>query len=209
MDTKILYRLTRSLNHLFIDKNSKFIVLAAPVSSFKDATKILEETRKKYYDASHNCWAYSNINYERSSDDGEPTNSAGKPILQAITTSNITDVIVIVTRYFGGTELGVGGLQRAYKDATKQCLSQVSIGNGCEIIIPTSQVLITTNMNDIGTVYQILNLEQSCVRVHEKFLEATVEFLVEIPSSRVSSLSDILINRCKGRAVVALVESQL
>jgi outer membrane protein len=106
---------------LNLDASSEFDVLVQPVENIKECNIILEDIRRKYNDASHNCWAYSSYGgYDRSSDDGEPTNSAGKPILQSIKTSNIANCLVIVTRYFGGIELGVGGLIRAYSSSSKK-----------------------------------------------------------------------------------------
>ena len=215
MDNKLLYRLTKPLTHILIEKNSKFIVLAQPVSGFKESCALLEQTRMRYKDASHNCWAFTSsfTNYDRASDDGEPMNSAGKPILQAIKGANIADVMVIVTRYFGGTELGVGGLVRAYSSATKECLAQSSIENkGLEIIVPTSQVQITGSMDEIGVIYQILNAEK-CTRLSENFIEekglSKMCIIIEIPSSRLAILTQLLTNRCKGRAsVMTLVEKE-
>ena len=209
---KILYKLTKPLNYLFVEKASKFIVLAQPVSNFKESTVILEETRRKYHDASHNCWAYTSYNnYDRSSDDGEPANSAGKPILQAIKGANIADVLVIVTRYFGGTELGVGGLIRAYSSATKECLLQSTPENGLEVIIPTTQVQITGSMDDIGIIYQILNTEK-CLRLSENFTEekglSKICITIEIALSRLDTLTQFLVNRCKGRAVITKLDSE-
>ena len=103
-----------------IEKKSRFIAEVYPIESEEQAAQILEETRKKYWDARHHCWAYvlgRNPAAERMSDDGEPAGTAGKPILEVIRGRKLTDVLVIVTRYFGGTLLGTGGLVRAYTSA--------------------------------------------------------------------------------------------
>ena len=92
-----------------IEKKSRFIAEVYPIESEEQAAQILEETRKKYWDARHHCWAYvlgRNPAAERMSDDGEPAGTAGKPILEVIRGRKLTDVLVIVTRYFGGTLLG-------------------------------------------------------------------------------------------------------
>ena len=94
-----------------IEKKSRFIAEVYPIESEEQAAQILEETRKKYWDARHHCWAYvlgRNPAAERMSDDGEPAGTAGKPILEVIRGRKLTDVLVIVTRYFGGTLLGTG-----------------------------------------------------------------------------------------------------
>ena len=90
--------------------------LAAPVSDEESAIALLSELRTKYWDATHNCYAYilRSGNIQRYSDDGEPQGTAGMPILEVLRRQNLTDVMVVVTRYFGGTLLGAGGLVRAY-----------------------------------------------------------------------------------------------
>ncbi len=103
-----------------VEKKSRFIANVFPVTSEEEAFQRLEETRKKHWDARHNCWAYvlgGNPPTERMSDDGEPAGTAGKPILEVIRGKGLTDVLVVVTRYFGGTLLGTGGLVRAYTAA--------------------------------------------------------------------------------------------
>ena len=205
-----MYRLTRPLTYLLTEKASKFIVLAQPVQDFTEGSRLLEDIRKKYADASHNCWAFSSSNnYERSSDDGEPTNSAGKPMLNAIKSCNIADVMVICTRYFGGTELGVGGLVRAYSSATKECLLQASLGNGLELIIPTTEMKITSTFEDMGIIYQVLASEPECVRISEKFIEekgiGKMIINIELPTIRRDVVTEILKNRCKGRATIVSI----
>lgn len=100
------------------DKGSKFISLAYPVSSEEEVKEHLQALRKEYYDARHHCYAYIIGRDEalfRANDDGEPNNSAGPPILGQIRSNNLTNVLIVVIRYFGGTKLGVSGLIGAYK----------------------------------------------------------------------------------------------
>ena len=101
-----------------VEKKSKFIANLFPVSSIEEADIILKNTKKKYYDAKHNCIAYRILEnekiIERSSDDGEPAGTAGSPMLKILQTQNIVNVLIIVTRYFGGILLGTGGLVKAY-----------------------------------------------------------------------------------------------
>lgn len=112
-------------------KGSRFIAKARPVSSRIEAENDIKETRQKYYDATHNCYAYriatSRGDYSRFSDDGEPSGTAGKPILQAIESRDLVNVLVLVTRYFGGVKLGTGGLIRAYGDAARCVLDKCNI----------------------------------------------------------------------------------
>lgn len=109
------------------EKGSKFIAVAFPVYSETDVKDRLAETRKKYYDARHHCYAYllgADKKIFRANDDGEPNHSAGDPILGQIRASGLSNVLVIVVRYFGGTKLGVGGLIQAYKTATAEALKE-------------------------------------------------------------------------------------
>ena len=117
-------------DQLFKDRGSKFIGDAFPVKDEDDVKDRLAEIQQKHKKANHHCYAYSlgyNESYIRYNDDGEPSNSAGKPIYGQIYGFEITDVLIVVTRYFGGTKLGVGGLIHAYKTTTQLCLNQAKI----------------------------------------------------------------------------------
>ena len=108
-----------------VEKKSRFIAKVFPVGTEEEAAAILEEVRKQYWDARHHCWAYSMGEgqvQERFSDDGEPSGTAGKPILEVIRGQGLHGVMVIVIRYFGGTLLGTGGLVRAYSRAAKEAI---------------------------------------------------------------------------------------
>ena len=112
------------------EKKSRFIADVFPVASEEEAASHIEKIRKQYWDARHHCWAYvigRNPGTERMSDDGEPAGTAGKPILEVIKGRRLTDVLVVVTRYFGGTLLGTGGLVRAYTSAAAEGLSRAGI----------------------------------------------------------------------------------
>ena len=106
-----------------VEKKSKFICNVFHVESIDEAEKYICEIKKKYHDARHNCYAYSIENeITKSSDDGEPSGTAGVPILNILKGKNLSNIIVIVTRYFGGILLGTGGLVRAYSEATQKAL---------------------------------------------------------------------------------------
>ena len=112
------------------EKGSKFIAKAFSVSSEDEVKSCLEELRKEYYDARHHCYAYIiglKEQHVRANDDGEPNHSAGDPILGQIRSKNLTNTLVVVIRYFGGTKLGVGGLIHAYKTAAEDALSNAKI----------------------------------------------------------------------------------
>ena len=112
------------------EKGSKFLAFAFQVKTEDEVKECLDELRKKYYDARHHCYAYQlgqHGELRRATDDGEPNHSAGTPILNQIKSFNITDVLVVVIRYFGGTKLGVSGLIGAYKTATQEALGNAEI----------------------------------------------------------------------------------
>ena len=108
------------------EKKSKFIANAFYIENVAEAEQILKEIRKKYHDARHNCYTYRVIEddnvIERSSDDGEPSGTAGAPMLSIIKNNNLCNILIIVTRYFGGILLGTGGLVRAYTEVTQKVL---------------------------------------------------------------------------------------
>lgn len=115
---------------LFTEKKSKFIAYIIPVNTVEDVKIELEKYRKEYYDARHVCWAYmigSDRNEFRSNDDGEPSGTAGKPILGQINSNELTDVLILVIRYFGGVKLGTSGLIVAYKEAAAQAIEEAEI----------------------------------------------------------------------------------
>ncbi len=115
---------------LYKDKGSKFIALAYPIVSSEEVKEIISGLKKEYYDARHHCYAWR-IGWEgehtRTVDDGEPSGTAGKPILGQLVSADITNLLVVVIRYFGGTKLGVAGLIKAYKEATVDALANAQI----------------------------------------------------------------------------------
>lgn len=115
---------------LYKEKGSKFIASAFTVMSEDEAKSAIAEIRKKYFDARHHCFAYMigpDKKTFRASDDGEPSGTAGKPILNQILSKDVTNVCVVVTRYFGGIKLGTSGLINAYKTATREALDNAQI----------------------------------------------------------------------------------
>ena len=120
----------QSAEGIYKDKGSKFLSFAIPVCSVDDAKMVLQSFRANYHDARHICYAYV-IGYPnsvvRSSDDGEPSGTAGKPILAQIQAKQLSDVMVVVVRYFGGVLLGTGGLVVAYREATVDALNNTTV----------------------------------------------------------------------------------
>ncbi len=138
-----------------IEKKSRFIATVIPCEDEETALQFIEATKKKYWDARHNCSAYTiglNRELERCSDDGEPQKTAGRPMLDVLINEGIHNVCVVVTRYFGGVLLGTGGLVRAYQAATKEGLSNSTI--------ITKQygkkIRIVTDYNGIGKLQYIV-----------------------------------------------------
>ncbi|MEE0946500.1 MAG: YigZ family protein [Acutalibacteraceae bacterium] len=110
------------------EKRSKFIATLKPVKTEEEAVAFVKEMKSKYWDARHNVFAYRLKNGDaRFSDDGEPHSTAGKPVLDILTGKNLTDICIVVTRYFGGILLGTGGLVRAYSEAAKAAVSNSEI----------------------------------------------------------------------------------
>ena len=117
-------------NSEVVEKKSRFIGVAAHVSSEDEAAEFVRKIKKEYYDARHSCWAYvigDKSESMRASEDGEPQGTAGRPILDVITGKGLTYTIVVVTRYFGGTLLGTGGLVRAYSKAADEAVQNAVI----------------------------------------------------------------------------------
>lgn len=189
-----------------VEKKSKFISLICPISSVEEAEKKLKEIKKTYYDARHHCYAYrinNNDNIiEKASDDGEPSGTAGAPMLNLLVKNDLINVLVVVVRYFGGILLGTGGLVRAYTQSLQEAITQtktINIEQGIKTEITISyqhleyfkyycqknniNILDTKfNENVICIIEVSLNekdkikeeIEDNQIKVHKmKFLEAT------------------------------------
>lgn len=140
-----------------VEKKSRFIAHVKAIGSEEDANKYIEEIKKQYWDARHNCYAYQlgkRNQIQRYSDDGEPGGTAGMPILDVLRGRDIKDTIIIVTRYFGGTLLGTGGLVRAYSSASKEGLKAAGLIER----IPHIRQHFTVDYTLSGKVqYEVLN----------------------------------------------------
>lgn len=140
MDTYLT--LARISEGLYKEKGSKFLAFAIPISDEEEIKEILKEKRKLYHDARHVCFAYilgEKGEYTRANDDGEPSGTAGKPMLGTLVSKGITNVLMVVVRYFGGTKLGTSGLINAYREASMDALEQNEVvekilESRCEIL---------------------------------------------------------------------------
>ena len=161
-----------------VEKKSRFIGYVAHVESEEEADAFVLGIKKKHYDARHNCYAYvigESQQKLRFSDDGEPGGTAGKPILEVITGLGLVDVCIVVTRYFGGTLLGTGGLLRAYTQAAQKCVEATEIINK-QLVIPVN---IVTNYNDLGKIQYLLGTEK--IPVTESDYGEEVKLTVAVP----------------------------
>lgn len=164
----------------FVEKKSRFIANVFPIETEEDAISFIEKTKKKYWDARHNCYAYvigDKHEIRRYSDDGEPSGTAGKPILDVLIGEDVHDVLIVVTRYFGGILLGTGGLVRAYSKTASLGVSQSIILNKCK----AKKYYIKTDYNSIGKLQYIsremqltiLNIDYT--DIVESFVLVTIE----------------------------------
>ena len=135
-----------------VEKKSKFIANIFHVESIEQADEKIKLIKKKYYDAKHNCIAYRIIEkgqlLEKSSDDGEPSGTAGGPMLNILQKQNLCNIVIIVTRYFGGILLGTGGLVRAYSDATQKVIQKSEIYH----LVEGTEIKITTDYTNLETL---------------------------------------------------------
>ena len=155
------------------EKKSRFIANIFHVENVTEADEKIKQINKKYYDAKHNCYAYIVDGIEKCSDDGEPSKTAGAPMLDILKKNEFTNVLVVVTRYFGGILLGTGGLVRAYSEATKRAIENsdvVEIVSGERYIIEVSY----ENVNNVLYWCNKLNIK-ICENVYETSIKLTIE----------------------------------
>lgn len=175
-----------------IEKKSRFIGYIRHTETEEEANAFINEIRKKHFDARHNCFAYSVDGQQqtiRFSDDGEPGGTAGKPILEVITGKGLCDVCIVVTRYFGGTLLGTGGLVRAYTDAAKACIDATDMVTKC-LVVP---MRLTTNYTDFGKVQYLLGSHNISVLDSEygENVAVRIEVLVDDVPMIVKQLTEV------------------
>ncbi|MDR3308681.1 MAG: YigZ family protein [Tannerella sp.] len=130
MDTDVYRTIKRPSEGSYAEKRSRFLAFATPVGTADEAMQHVREYRKKYYDARHVCWAYmtgADRSTFRVNDDGEPSSTAGKPILGQINSNELTDILIIVVRYYGGVELGTSRLTAAYRTAAALSIAAACI----------------------------------------------------------------------------------
>ncbi len=162
-----------------VEKKSRFIAHVESARTVEEAQEFIEEIKKKYWDARHNCSAFSvgiDNPVTRFSDDGEPGGTAGKPILEVILGSGIRNIVVVVTRYFGGTLLGTGGLVRAYTDATKAGIENAAIVEK----IPGVRLMISTDYTDLGKIQYLLAQNEVMIEDSIYTDQVTIQALADV-----------------------------
>lgn len=187
----------------YIVEKSTFIGYAKPIKTEEEAVEFINEIKKKHKDATHNVWAYTvgeSMNIQRYSDDGEPQGTAGIPTLEVIKKEDLRDVVVVVTRYFGGIKLGAGGLVRAYTKGAK-----VGIEAGIVIEkVKYVEVKIKIEYTQLGRIQnEIMNLGY---KVKDTIYSEDVEIIVYSKVEDVQSLTDRMIDITSGTADISLGE---
>lgn len=178
------------------EKKSRFIATLRPVNSEDEALTFIAEMRKKYWDASHNCFAFvigENNEIMRAGDDGEPAQTAGRPMLDVLTGEEVHNTCVVVTRYFGGTLLGTGGLVRAYAGAAKEGLKNSTVVEKCL----ADRLEIKTDYSDLGKIQYIL-LEAG-ITILESDYSDTVSMTLLVPVSETDKIREKLTEGTGGR----------
>lgn len=181
-----------------VEKKSRFIATVRPVESEEDAVAFINDTKKKYWDARHNCSAFvigKNQELTRCSDDGEPAQTAGRPMLDVLLKEGITNVAVVVTRYFGGVLLGTGGLVRAYQKAVQEGLE------ASEIIEKRNGFLLYINIdyNGIGKLQYLF--AQKEIPIMESEYGVDVRMTVLVPLERKEEIAKAVTEHTNGTAV--------
>lgn len=186
-------------------RGSRFIAFASPADSEAAARQVLEERSRMYHDATHNCAAWRmRDGLWRTVDAGEPSGSAGAPILAAIDGAELVDVVVVVTRYFGGTKLGVGGLVRAYGDAAAAALSTAPRRRG----VRATRASIRYGYEHTSAVMRCLE-RTGAVEIEHGFAEGQAEVVFTVPDAEVEPLTTMLRETTAGQLTPELLGSTI
>lgn len=186
-----------------IEKKSRFLGKIKPVESEEEALQYIESLKKQYWDARHNCYAYiigENAECVRCSDDGEPSQTAGKPMLEVLQNAQLRNVVAVVTRYFGGVLLGTGGLVRAYTQATQEALKDAQIVTMTQMSVLT----VRTDYNAIGKIKYVL--AQAEVLVQNEEYTTDVVLTIAVPLAEKEQIVKKLTEVTNGKAVMEEIE---
>ena len=180
-----------------VEKKSRFIATVRPVASEEEAVAFIAEMKKKYWDARHNCSAFvvgEHMELQRCSDDGEPSGTAGRPMLDVILGEDIYNVAAVVTRYFGGVLLGTGGLVRAYSKSLQEGLAASTV---IEKVYGISMEVIT-DYTGIGKIQYIAG-EQKLPILDSEYTDRVILHLL-VPSDQIASVEKAITEGTNGRA---------
>lgn len=186
-----------------VEKKSRFIANVRKVESEEEATAFIEEMKKKYYDARHNCSAFvigQRAELTRCSDDGEPSGTAGRPMLEVLLGSEIRGIAAVVTRYFGGTLLGTGGLVRAYTQALKEALQNCPTA----VMRYGKRIRVETDYNGIGKILYFMGqqgLEQESSEYTDK-----VQLTLTVPAEKAELFVKEVTELTAGRSRLEVLE---
>ena len=180
------------------EKKSRFIAHIAPAQTEEEAQDFVEKIKKQYWDARHNCWAYSIGEKQpalRCSDDGEPSGTAGRPILEVINGKELTNILIVVTRYFGGTLLGTGGLVRAYSQSAQAGIMASKVIRK-EV---GYRVSIDTDYNGIGKL-QYVAMQNNIAILDTQYTDK-VQMILLVPIEQTESLLKEVTEATAGQSV--------
>lgn len=187
-----------------VEKKSRFIATVCPVETEEAAVAFINEMKKKYWDARHNCSAFvlgERQEMTRCSDDGEPAQTAGRPMLDVLLREGITNAAVVVTRYFGGVLLGTGGLVRAYQAATQAGLAASKIIEKCQ----GTKLVIHTDYNGLGKLQYLFGQQKLAILNTE--YAADVVMTVLVPSEQKDMIYKSVVEQTNGSAGLEWKES--
>lgn len=182
-------------------QKSEFIANIYPVSSIEEINDILAKVRKKYYDATHNCYAYVlgvNADIVKASDDGEPSQTAGVVIYDVLKKNELTNVLAIVTRYFGGIKLGAGGLVRAYSSTTAQALINAKFFS----LAPCLEIELTFAYSYVNLITKTL-VDYKLIK---KEFDSLVKLIYQIPKSNFVKIKNDLISLTKNEIKIEIIK---
>jgi len=188
----------KSVSEIKINK-SKFISQAIPLNNKSEVPDIIKEVKKKFFDASHHPYAYRigfDENNFKASDDGEPSGSSGKPILESIDKHHLKNIIVIVTKYFGGIKLGVGGLRRAYFEAAETSVMNAEI---TEVLI-TKNVFLEFDYKFMNSVLKYIETEKFNFAKNNS--DEKCKISIDVRLSAIEKMKSVLIELTKGKIVI-------
>lgn len=185
-----MYTIKENSKYELIVKNSRFITLLYKVSSWGDALDILDKVREEYPDATHYCYGFIADEVERCSDDGEPSGTAGMPILKVLKANNLNYILGIVIRYFGGIKLGAAGLIRAYSKGVANAIKE----NQLKELVKGINLEITFNWENLKQIDYLLK----DVKINEKTFLDSIKYNIDIPDD----LLEVIISKVNSYKII-------